>query len=115
MTARQYYSASNAGPVNNTSNSTWASVVALDEFTPDASSTYAFFWSSGVQNASNATADSDLQVRFGPVGFETTIATLNFESANIAEYPQLAGMFFHDEDVAPIGVYADVSIKPETK
>ena len=114
MAARQYYSASNAGPVNNTSNSTWADIVQLPDFEPDASSTYAFFWSSALQNATNTSADAQLRVRFGPAGFETTIATLNLESAAITEYPQLAGMFFHVEGITPIDVYADVAIKAET-
>lgn len=114
MAARQYYAASNAGPVNNTSNSTWGTVVTLPDFEPDASSTYALFWTSALQNASNTSADAQLRVRFGPAGFETTIATLNLESAATTEYPQLAGMFFHVEDVAPVDVYADVAIKAET-
>lgn len=114
MAARQHYSVSNAGPVNNTSNATWADIVQLPDFEPDASSTYAFFWSSALQNATNATADAQLRVRFGPAGFETTIATLNLESAATTEYPQLAGMFFHVEGVTPIDVYADVAIKAET-
>lgn len=114
MAARQHYSVSNAGPVNNTSNSTWANVVTLPDFEPDASSTYALFWSSALQNATTTATDAQLRVRFGPSGFETTIATLNLESANIAEYPQLAGMFFHVEGVTPIDVYAEVSIKAET-
>lgn len=114
MAARQYYSVSNAGPVNNTSNATWADVVVLPDFEPDASSTYAFFWSSALQNATNATADAQLRVRFGPAGFEATVATLNLESAATTEYPQLAGMFFHVEGSTPIDVYADVAIKAET-
>lgn len=114
MAIRQHYSASNAGPVNNTSNSTWANVVTLPDFEPDASSTYALFWSSALQNATTTATDAQIRVRFGPSGFESTIATLNLESANIAEYPQLAGMFFHVEGVTPIDVYAEVSIKAET-
>lgn len=114
MAARQHYAASNAGPVNNTSNSTWETVVTLPDYEPDVNSTYAHLWSVGLQNASNTSADAQIRVRFGPAGFETTIATLNIESANIAEYPQLGGMFFHVEDVAPIAVYADVAIKAET-
>lgn len=114
MAARQHYSASNAGPVNNTSNSTWADIVQLPDFEPDASSTYAVFWSSALQNATNASADAQLRVRFGPAGLETTVATLSLESSATTEYPQIAGMFFHVEGTTPIDVYAEVSFKAET-
>lgn len=114
MASRQHYSASNAGPVNNTNSAAWVDAVALAEFEPDASSTYALFWSVALQNATNNSADAQLRVRFGPPGFETTITTLNIESAVTAEYPQIAGMFFHVEDVAPVGVICDLAIKPET-
>lgn len=114
MAARQHYAASNAGPVNNTSNSTWADIVQLPDFEPDASSTYAIFWSTALQNATNASADAQLRVRFGPAGFETTVATLSLESAATTEYPQVAGMFFHVEGITPIDVYAEVAFKAET-
>lgn len=114
MAARQHYATANAGPVNNTSNSSWATLATLPDFEPDVSGTYAVFWSGAFQNASNATADAQIRVRFGPTGFESTIASLNIESAATSEYPQLAGMFFHVEDVAPVGVYADIAFRAET-
>lgn len=114
MAARQHYSFSNAGPVNNTSNASWAALATLPDFEPDASSTYAIFWSGAFQNATNTSADAQIRVRFGPAGFETSVATLNIESAATSDYPQLAGMFFHVEDVAPVDVYADLSFKAET-
>ncbi len=114
MAARQHYPASNAGPVNNTSSSTWANVVSLPSHTPDASGIEVYFWTLALQNATNTTSSAQLRVRFGPSGSETTVANFGVESANTAEYPQLAGMFFHTEGGSPVAVVADVAIKPET-
>lgn len=109
MAARQHFSAEALAQATHSSSTTWADLVSLN-WTPDADSNYAIFWSYANRNSSNITSDARGKIVHDGVDY----AINNNDAYNAADYPSFSGLIHHQSGGSPTEINTKISFQAQS-